>query len=489
MSEYETSLVDALKSVVLDSTWQRIGAEADLRHKKCRKLYAEDGEHLVLIYVEEKDEFYAMEAVCAHEGGPLEMGDIEDLGEDKWVIVCPWHHFEFDVVTGENSFGLSQKTFELKRIDGEVFVNSPEMLSLSPDAFLPASDDSKKENDLDAPAKARLLIDKMRKSNGILLDDVQNTGEDVTDNLATDQLENEDKHSKISSEEPRSLEEYAVVILKTADPDEKVRLTYRASKLWLDGYLELYEGGSVSAPLTPPDTPWRQEDLNFIKPEKIKRGKGGTLASRIALIHSLANIEQWAIDLSWDVIARFTSFSSTTVPRLPCAFYGDFVKVAVDEAKHFKLLQNRLKELGSHFGALPVHNALWQSASDTKDSLLARLAIVHMVHEARGLDVHPKTRQRFAAQKDDDSVAMLEVIFRDEITHVEAGLKWFSYVCATNQPNLDPVLTFHKMVRQYFQGYLKPPFNTEARETAGMTEEWYLPLVKRTDEIKDEVKV
>ena len=105
------------------------------------------------------------------------------------------------------------------------------------------------------------------------------------------------------------------------------------------------------------------------------------------------------------------------------------------------------------------------------------------VHEARGLDVHPKTRQRFAAQKDDDSVAMLEIIFRDEITHVEAGLKWFTYVCARHDPVLNPVDTFHLMVKKYFQGYLKPPFNTEARETAGMTEEWYLPLVKRKDEI------
>lgn len=48
----------------------------------------------------------------------------------------------------------------------------------------------------------------------------------------------------------------------------------------------------------------------------------------------MANIEQWAIDLSWDVIARF----STTTPEgsdeaLPCGFYDDFVQVACEEAK------------------------------------------------------------------------------------------------------------------------------------------------------------
>ena len=86
-------------------------------------------------------------------------------------------------------------------------------------------------------------------------------------------------------------------------------------------------------------------------------------------------------------------------------------------------------ELNSHFGALPVHNGLWESATETKHSLLARLAIVHMVHEARGLDVHPQTRLRFLNQKDDESVKLLDILYADEITHVAAGIKWFQYIC------------------------------------------------------------
>ena len=55
-------------------------------------------------------------------------------------------------------------------------------------------------------------------------------------------------------------------------------------------------------------------------------------ASRIATLHSLANIEQWAIDLSWDVIARFGDTRLNGKP-LPRDFFCDFVKVAGDEAK------------------------------------------------------------------------------------------------------------------------------------------------------------
>ncbi len=93
------------------------------------------------------------------------------------------------------------------------------------------------------------------------------------------------------------------------------------------------------------------------------------------------------------------------------------------------MLEKRLKELGSHFGALPVHNGLWESATVTKDNFLSRLAIVHMVHEARGLDVHPQTRNRFKNQGDLESVDILDILYRDEITHVTAGIKWFQYAC------------------------------------------------------------
>lgn len=136
---------------------------------------------------------------------------------------------------------------------------------------------------------------------------------------------------------------------------------------------------------------------------------------------------------------------------MPKEFYDDFIKVASDEAKHYVLLEKRLIELGSCFGALPVHNGLWESATVTKDNFLSRLAIVHMVHEARyfsflffiklklnfrnslfskrGLDVHPQTRLRFNNQNDHESVRILDILYEDEITHVAAGIKWFQYSC------------------------------------------------------------
>jgi len=180
-------------------------------------------------------------------------------------------------------------------------------------------------------------------------------------------------------------------------------------------------------------------------------------------------LESVAIDLAWDIIARFSHMN------LPIEFYNDFVKVAEDEARHYTALSNRLTELGSYYGAVPVHEGLWESAERTSENILARLAIEHMVHEARGLDVTPFTIQKFKKAREDKTAMLLEKeILPDEITHVSAGLKWFSYICSTLNPPEDPISKFKQILPLYFKGSLKPPFNKTARETAGMTEEWYI---------------
>ncbi|KAF4111110.1 uncharacterized protein HI_0077 isoform X2 [Onychostoma macrolepis] len=418
MDHFEKDLVDALKDIVEAGNWQCVGDKSKFK-SLCTKFYSDDGEHIVLVHTKD-DQFWAMDSSCPHEGGPLEQGDIEDLGNGKLALICPWHYFDFSLETGSSSTGLQNQVYDVRVLDGKVYINTQSTLSLCP---IPATKITHQDS---------LPVEINSSENTLCM--------------------------------------WATKILHTADPQEKVSLTKIVQENWDSG--KITETGEAS----PPAQPNRKDNLTVVEPGKIKRGKGGTLASRIALLHSLANIEQWAIDLSWDVIARFSTFILSNGEPLPRQFFDDFVKVAGDEAKHYQLLEQRIMELGSFFGALPVHNGLWQSATDTSHDLLARLAIVHMVHEARGLDVHPQTLSRFAAQGDTSSVKVLEVIYADEITHVAAGLRWFTHICS--KEGRDSLKTFHELVKLHFKGFLKPPFNTEGRRTAGMTEEWYVPLVK-----------
>lgn len=186
------------------------------------------------------------------------------------------------------------------------------------------------------------------------------------------------------------------------------------------------------------------------------------------ILISLAHAESYAIDLMWDMVCRFVPHN------LPRAFYDDWVRIAGEEAEHFNSWAHRLTELGSFYGDIAGHEGLWDAAYETRDSILARLAVVHLVHEARGLDVFPNAVQRFEKASDDVSLKIIHKNYTEETTHVGAGVRWFRYVCERDGD--DPIAKFHEIVPQYYKGTLKPPFNTEARNKAGMLEEWYIPL-------------
>ena len=186
------------------------------------------------------------------------------------------------------------------------------------------------------------------------------------------------------------------------------------------------------------------------------------------MIHAIAHIELNAVDLHWDIIARFAD-----VP-LPLGFYDDWVSAGDDEAKHFGLLADRLEALGSHYGAMPAHAGMWSAAEDTANDFQGRLAVVPMVLEARGLDVTPGMIALFKQAKDAETVAALEVIYAEEVAHVAYGSKWFNFLCG--RFDQDPKVEFHRLVRKYFHTTLKPPFNEEKRADAGLPPDFYWPL-------------
>lgn len=248
-------------------------------------------------------------------------------------------------------------------------------------------------------------------------------------------------------------------VLETADPAAKVRAARTAARDWRLG--RLGHGFSV----TMPDRPARPPAPELLPPARMpKRGRMGSDASRAAMVHALAHIEFVAIDLAFDLIGRFGA-------GFPRAFVDDWMRVGADEAMHFALLDRRLRAMGSHYGALPAHDGLWQAAEETAGDALARLAVVPMVLEARGLDITPATIARFEAVGDAASARILRRILADEIMHVGAGSKWFRRACESC--GFEPVPHWRALVSTYFRGSLKPPFNDSARARAGLTRDFY----------------
>ena len=261
-----------------------------------------------------------------------------------------------------------------------------------------------------------------------------------------------------------SLAEAAVGVLSASDPADKAGRAHGMAGAWHSG--ELTEIGSADLPLRPA-RPQRPELRN--PRDMPRRSKGGNRTGRIALLHALAHIELNAIDLACDIIARFADAD------LPHGFHDDWVAVADEEARHFELLCERLAAHDARYGDLVAHDGLWQAAEQTSGNLLARLAVVPLILEARGLDVAPAMIANLRSTGDAASADVLEIIYRDEIGHVEIGMRWFEHVCRAR--GLAPVTTYHNLVRQHFHGQLKPPFNADARRRAGFGPEFYEPLV------------
>jgi uncharacterized ferritin-like protein (DUF455 family) len=153
------------------------------------------------------------------------------------------------------------------------------------------------------------------------------------------------------------------------------------------------------------------------------------------------------------------------------AFVADFLGVAADEAMHFALLERKLRSLGSHYGALPAHGGLWNAADATRHDVAARLAVVPMVLEARGLDVTPATLERVRASGDEGGARILERILDDEIRHVRFGATHF--VAEADRRGESAEILWKSLVERHFRGAVKPPFNDSARRQAGLPRSFY----------------
>lgn len=264
-------------------------------------------------------------------------------------------------------------------------------------------------------------------------------------------------------------EALALEVLTTPSPRGKVAAARKAASAWevrgTSRTIALPDPGKL------PDRPARPDLPTLAHPKDMPRRRLGSKAGRIALLHALAHIELNAIDLAFDMAARFAGECERRF-GLGAEFITDWVKVGADEALHFELLDDRLRELGSHYGSLTAHDGLWQAALATRRQWRARLSIVPMVLEARGLDVTPATISKLRAQGDAESAAILNRIYHDEITHVAAGVKWFSKICA--QDGTSEEVAFNNDLETFFKGTVKGPFNEAARVEAGLLPKLYM---------------
>lgn len=173
-----------------------------------------------------------------------------------------------------------------------------------------------------------------------------------------------------------------------------------------------------------------------------------------AFLHSIAHIEYSAIDLALDASYRFR--------HLPFEFYADWIEVAREEIRHFSLLRGLLQKLGYDYGDFKVHPQLFEAMKATPN-FADRMAVVHRGLEANGLDANPFVSRKVSFSSHPLKAEILEVlnlILRDEISHVSKGNHWWKYSSDTRS---------FEMIWQSFGYPLAKTLNIQARLQAGFS--------------------
>ncbi|XP_058095685.1 uncharacterized protein LOC131241068 isoform X1 [Magnolia sinica] len=256
-----------------------------------------------------------------------------------------------------------------------------------------------------------------------------------------------------------SLAEWGTLILSTSDPLTKSRLSHLAyTRYRLDN---LPVGVSQ-----PPDRPARPPKPPLVSPKEIPAPKNSGFPLNAYMLHNLAHVELNAIDLAWDTVVRFSPFREA----LGDEFFSDFAHVADDESRHFGWCSQRLAELGFNYGDMPAHNLLWRECERSSGSVAARLAVIPLVQEARGLDAGPRLIQKLIGFGDHRTSDIVAKIADEEVAHVAVGVFWFLSVC--QKMGRVPCTTFKDLLKE-LNVELKGPFNYSARDVAGIPRDWY----------------
>ncbi len=265
--------------------------------------------------------------------------------------------------------------------------------------------------------------------------------------------------------------------LLITDPSDKVTGVARLAADAKAGALALSVGALLMDAVDVSLIPGRPLLPELVAPRLLKHRSMRTDEGRAALIHALAHIEFNAINLALDAICRFAD--------MPPEYYTDWLKVAAEEAYHFSMLAQHLQTLGHAYGDFQAHGSMWEMAEKTQQDVLARMALVPRLLEARGLDATPSTRAKLAQAGDMPAAAILDIILRDEVGHVAIGNHWYGWLCGAR--GLEPVATFAALLVQYDAPKLRGPFNLSARREAGFSEDELIALQQAAEQAVQQV--
>lgn len=129
----------------------------EARLRAAGRIRGEVAGRAIVVFLVRSTQLYCIDARCYHTGGPLDQGDIEELGS-LVTVVCPWHRYIIDLADGHSYYydlsrqrkdkGARQRIHQVKIEDGNVLVRLSKLPGgeelLPSDHYCPATDEEKR---------------------------------------------------------------------------------------------------------------------------------------------------------------------------------------------------------------------------------------------------------------------------------------------------------------------------------------------------------
>ncbi len=138
--------------------------------------------------------------------------------------------------------------------------------------------------------------------------------------------------------------------------------------------------------------------------------------ARGELLHFFANHELLALETMALALLRF--------PEAPRRFRLGLAAVMRDEQKHLRLYLNRMRAQGVQLGDFELNDYFWRMLRDV-GSPLDYAVRMSLTFEQANLDFAHFYREAFRMVGDEDTVAVLDTVLVDEISHVKRGFAFF----------------------------------------------------------------
>ena len=100
----------------MEPNWIDVASASDLTDDAAMEVVVGQ---LILALFRSGGELFALDGMCAHQGGPIAEGNVE-----AGCVTCPWHGWQYELATGIQTINRQplQSTYEIRERGGRLEV-------------------------------------------------------------------------------------------------------------------------------------------------------------------------------------------------------------------------------------------------------------------------------------------------------------------------------------------------------------------------------